>query len=628
MCGICGYINYGNKEKIDQSVLKNMMNSILHRGPDGCDYYISDKLGFGFTRLSMVGLNSGMQPMTNEDDEILLVCNGEIYNYIELREELVGKGHIFKSETDIEVILHLYEEYDLEFINKISGQFAFVLHDSKMKRTICARDHFGIAPLFYTECNRMFIFASEIKAILEHPSVKKEVNLVGLDQVFTFPGLISPMTMFKDIYSLENGHLLIIDKDGNIEDMEYFDIIYPEKGKISYLEDESFYIKKLDSLLSKSIDQRLRADVPIGLYLSGGLDSSLIVAKVKHQVPDEEPVTFSMEFEKKELNEDKFQNLMVSQVGSDHNKKKFHTKDIIENIKRAVYHSETPLKESYNTASLYLSEMARNRGIKAILSGEGADELFAGYVGYKFDKMREMRGGSDLSENCMESKIRESIWGDKDFFYEKDYSKFSEEKKAIYSQKLKAEFEEFNCLNHFVIDKEKINNRDILHKRSYVDFKLRLVDHLISDHCDRMTLANAVEGRYPFLDKDLIEFATKMPPNIKLKNFNEKYVLKEIAKEYLPKEIYSREKFGFVAPGSVDLLKSNDEYINNIMSFETIKRQGYFDPYAIEELKKKYLSPDFKLNLPFDSDILITVLTFGIFLDVFGLDKNNEDNIN
>lgn len=616
MCGICGFIKFDQRiSGEDYQTIERMNEKLLHRGPDAQNTLIFENLALGFSRLSIIGLQNGMQPMTNEDDSLLLVCNGEIFNYIELKEELVNKGHVFTTLSDVEVILHLYEEYGMDFLNRLNGQFGFVLFDKKKRELYCVRDQMGIIPLYYTSSENTFVFGSEIKAILEHPAVASKVDLVGLDQVFTFPGLISPRTMFEDIHSLENGHYIKVNDRGEIEDHEYWDLIYPE-GELPPNGSENYYADKLEKLFEQSIRLRLRADVPSGVYLSGGLDSSMISMKVNQLQPDVKKEAFSIDFAESELSETPYQVLVANASNSTLNKKTFFFKDISERLKQAIYHCECPIKETYNTASLALSESTQARGIKVILSGEGSDELFAGYVGYRFDKMRSM----NLVQNgvsAVEEAWREKVWGDSSLFYEDNFEELEGVKRSLYSEALNASFDEVNCLNYQIVNKDRLANRNILSKRSYLDFKLRLVDHLVSDHGDRMALANSIEVRYPFLDKDFVEFSTKVPPELKLKDFTEKYILKQMASRIVPRKVIDREKFGFVAPGSPYLLQNKIEYIQDILSYDRIKRQGFFNPDKIESLKNKYAQPGFSLNVPFEKDLLITVITFGVLLEQF-----------
>ncbi|MCE7996679.1 MAG: asparagine synthase (glutamine-hydrolyzing) [Roseivirga sp.] len=617
MCGISGFVNFTKRiSEEDQQTIQRMNDRLFHRGPDAQDTHCFDNVALGFTRLSIIGLNNGMQPIYNEDESLVLICNGEVFNYIELRKALQARGHTFRTHSDVEVILHLYEDHDMDFLNLLNGQFAFALYDKNKKTLFCARDQMGIVPFHYTLQGGVFVFSSEIKSILEHPSVKREVDTVGLDQVFTFAGLVSPRTMFKNIKSLENGHYLTVNDQGEITDQEYWDLIYPQEEVKLNGKAESYYVDELEKLFERSIDLRLRADVPSGLYLSGGLDSSMITMKVNQMNANAKKEAFSIDFAESELSETRYQVLVADKSNSLLNKKTFFYKDISKRLRQAIYHCECPVKETYNTASLALSESTRAKGIKVILSGEGSDELFAGYVGYRFDQMRKMNIVQNEADPAEEA-LREKIWGDKSFFYETNFTELEEIKKSLYSKDMNAAFDEFNCLNHQVVNKDRLANRDVLSKRSYLDYKLRLVDHLVSDHGDRMALANSVEVRYPFLDKDFIEFSTQVPPEIKLKDFAEKYILKEMATRFVPKTIIEREKFGFVAPGSPYLLQNKVEYINDLLSYDLIRKQGYFDPDKIESLKNTYKQDGFTLNIPFESDLLITVITFGILLDEY-----------
>lgn len=619
MCGICGVFDLKHKKRVDSSIIKQMTSTLLHRGPDGENFYVDENLGYGFSRLSIIDLEGGMQPLFNEDRTIILICNGEIFNYIELREELIKKGHCFKTRTDVEVLVHLYEESGTDFLNQLNGQFAFAIFDFKKQQLFCARDHFGVIPFFYTTADDFFIFGSEVKAILQHPAVKRKVDLVGLDQVFSFPGLISPRTMFKDIKSLENGHYLMVKTPDNIKDIEYWDVIYPEKDEIDYGKnnDEQYYIEQLRALLTRSVRWRLRSDVPVGFYISGGLDSSITTVLAHQLISNQKSNSFAIDFIEKEISESKYQRIMSTFVDSIHYEILFRFTDISKRLPKAIYHSECALKETYNTASLALSQLVRRQDIKVILSGEGADEFFAGYVGYRFDKIRQMQGKQITSETPFEDEIRRKLWGDENFFYEKNQYSFRKVKRELYSGQVNENFADIDCLNYYIVKKERLKDRHIIHKRSYLDYKLRMVDHLISDHGDRMAMAHSVEARYPFLDKDLVEFTAAVPPGLKLNDFNEKYILKQVARELIPNEIIKREKFGFVAPGSPYLLKRNIEYINDLLSYEKIKKQGYFNPDTVETLKKQYTQEGFTLNVPFDSDLLIIVITFGLFCEAF-----------
>lgn len=618
MCGLVGYVDLHKKRRVEKETLVRMADTVRHRGPDDAGYFIEANVGLGFRRLSIVDLEGGHQPMCNEDGSVVLVCNGEIYNHRELSAMLKQKGHVFRTSCDVEVLLHLYEEYDTDFLNKLNGQFAFAIYDRREGKLFLARDHFGINPLYFTVTDGLFIFASEIKAILEHPLVRREVDLTGLDQLLTFPGLISPRTMFKNIESTKSGHYMTV-KDSDVKLVEYWDLDYPRESETKDDRPESYYVEGLAELFTRSVQYRLQADVPVGFYLSGGLDSSLIAAMIRRISPDSRRHSFSIGFTDRSMDEAKYQRMMACHVDSTHHEIVFDWAEISDRLENVIYHCECPVKETYNACSIALSEVTRRNGISVILTGEGADELFAGYVGYRFEQFRTRQNPKYDYEALLEEELRERVWGDRNLFYENDLLNLHEIKTALYSEELVEMADQFDCLNFEVVNKDRLKDRHLIHQRSYLDFKLRMSDHLISDHGDRMSLANSVEARYPFLDIDLIRFAQTIPPQLKLNRYTEKYILRKVSEGLLPEAIVNREKFGFHAPGSPALLQRNIEWVNDLLSSERIKRQGYFNPEMIERLKLRYSQSDFRLNLPFETDLLIIVLTFGILLDRFEL---------
>jgi asparagine synthase (glutamine-hydrolysing) len=623
MCGFAGYIEFPHAHhETAADVLIRMTCKLTHRGPDSEGYFRDERAAFGFRRLSIIDPEGGNQPIYNEDGSVVVVCNGEIFNYLELRADLMKKGHRFRTNGDVEVLVHLYEDEGENFLNKLNGQFSFVIYDRKKRRALLARDQFGITPLFYCYRGGNFLFASEIKALLEHPLAPREIDLTGLDQLLSFPGLVSPRTMFKGIESLKSGHFIVVD-DGGPQVKEYWDLDYPKDGELAYDEPESFYIDTLRELFTKSVRYRLQADTPLGFYLSGGLDSSMIAAMINKISPGIHRRSFSIGFTEKEICESNYRKIMVDSIGCEHHEITFDWSAIAGRLREMIYHCECPVKETYNTCSMALSQAAKNSGVSVILTGEGADELFAGYVGYRFDQFGSRgaeQGGLDV---ILEEELRERLWGDKDLFYETDQRALQEMKSALYSSGLNDLLDEFDCLNFDLVNKDRIRGRNVIHQRSYLDFKLRLSDHLIADHGDRMAMANAVEARYPFLDIDLIEFTKRIPPNLKLKNYTEKYILRKVAEGMIPQAIINREKFGFHAPGSPYLLQQKIEWVEDLLSYEQIKKQGYFNPKVVDDLKRRYSRPGAKLNLPFESDLLIIVITFGIFKDIFKLPNLN-----
>jgi len=617
MCGFTGIFTPKGKYIIEKKQLDDMLQKIVHRGPDENGFHLENKFGVGFCRLSILDLSGGKQPMYNETKSLISVCNGEIFNYQELKEELIQKGHQFKSQCDVEVLVHLYEEYGKDFISRLNGQFAFAIYDREKEELLLARDQVGIVPLFYHSSDKALIFGSEIKALLPHPLVQRKVDLTGLDQVMTLPGLVSPRTMFEGIEALPPGHLLVARK-GKVEIQQYWDLQYPTEAAGQPPKSPAHYMEQLDELMKQSVNYRLLADVPVGFYLSGGLDSSLIASYVHALKPDLQRHSFSIVFADNAIDERVYQRDVAGRVNSLHHEIEFSQDKLVQWFRSMILHGEAPVKESYNTCSLALSQAVREQDVKVILTGEGADELFAGYLGYRLGSRSQENSAQSISM-IQERELRQQLWGDPDFFYEKNYLEFQDTKKMLFSEGLNQQFINFNCLQKPLLDKSKIAGRHHIHQRSYLDFKLRMADHLLADHGDRVAYANSIEARYPFLDINLIEFVTTLPPSLLVYQGQEKFILKLLAARYLPTSITKREKFAFVAPSSAQLLRLNLPWVQDTLSYARIKRQGYFNPDVIERLKKRYADPNFTLSQTFENDLLMIVLSFGLFLEIFDL---------
>jgi asparagine synthase (glutamine-hydrolysing) len=617
MCGIAGVFNVGSRHGLDDAVLKKMTEKLMHRGPDDCKYFITPTVGFGFRRLSLVDLAGGAQPMFNEDRSIVSMCNGEIFNYEELKKELIAKGHKLVTRSDCEVIPHLYEEYGSGLLQHLNGQFALAIFDSSRNELCVARDHVGINPLFYTFVNGVFIFASEIKAILEHPLVPREVDLVGLDQSICFPGLISPRTMFRNVSSLKSGCYVRVNHSG-MKVSEYWDLEYPTLDEQSDGRPESYYVEQLTAQLLESVSLRLKADVPAGVYLSGGLDSSLVAGMAGKVAPHTQHETFSISFEQDRMCESAYQRKVAERLRSSHHEIPFGTDEIIEQMERAVYHAECPLKESYNTACLALARSARAANTPVILTGQGADELFAGYIGYRFDKFHLNRNEAS-SEHPRERQLRRQLWGDESLMYDNNYAELEALRSRLYSDAVNDGLRECNAFSALLVNPERLVHRHAIHQRSYLDFKFRLSDHLLAEHGDRMAMAHGVELRHPLLDISVLNCAVTMPPELKLHGYTEKYILKQVARPFVDAEIVEREKFGWYAPGSPVLIQRHSGWMEDLLCEDKIRNVGFFNPATIRELKKQYSDQDFELSQPFESDLLMIVLTFNILLEKFHL---------
>jgi asparagine synthase (glutamine-hydrolysing) len=620
VCGIVGCFDFQGRH-VEPEVLARMTATLIHRGPDASGFFAEDGIALGFRRLSIIDLTTGDQPLRSEDGNLVLVCNGEIFNYRQLVLELEAKGHRFRSRSDVEVLLHLYEEHGWDLLHRLNGQFSFALYDRSRRQLLLARDPLGINPLFYTVKDGFLLFSSEIKALLAHPKVSREVDLAGLDQVLSFPGLVPPRTMFRGVHCLEAGHFLSADISGT-RIQEYWDLIYPEIGEPMEAREEAFYVEQLREHLAEAVRVRLLADTPVGFYLSGGLDSSLIGALI-HQASPEPRHSFSVTFPEDSISEARFQRLMAQRLGSRHHEIEFSWTQIRDRLQDLVYHSECPVKETYNVCALALSETARQAGVPVILAGQGADELFGGYPGYRFDQQRLRPAQSDDLDSLLEDEIRERLWGIPDLFYEIEFLPLRDVKKVLYAPDLAADLARFESTNFPLVKGDRLCRRHPIHQRSYLDVKLRLSEHLLSEHGDRMTLARSVEGRYPFLDPGVVDLVRKIPPELKVRKSVEKYILKQAAMGLLPPEVVTREKFGFRAPGTPYLLQQDSEWIEDMLSYERIKAQGYFNPDTVEKLKSQCRQPGFVLNPHLETDYLMIILTFGLLVDRFNMKQGD-----
>lgn len=618
MCGIAGYIDLFRRGRINRRIVEAMTETLVHRGPDSSGFFFDPDAGLGVRRLQIIDLETGDQPIYSEDGSVVVGCNGEIFNYKELRSDLIARGHTFRTRTDVEVLVHLYEEYGAAAVERLNGQFGFFVYDRRNGRALLARDHFGVNPLYYAVIDGLLLFASEVKALLRHPALPRRVDLVGLDQTLSLPGVVSPRTMFAGVSSLPGGYCLIVE-NGEVRVQEYWDLDYPE-GDGDPAQPEEAYIEELREAFRRSVARRLQADVPVGLFLSGGMDSSLVSAIAVALSNGSPRHSFSVVFDSAEIDEARYQRLMTRALGCIHHEIRIDDEAIVSRLREMVYHCECPVKETFNTCSLALAEAARDAGVKVVLGGEGADELFAGYIGYRFDAAGIREGESELDvEAVLEEEMRERLWGDRNLYYERDQVAFREVKRTLYSRQVAAMGDEIDCLEHPLVNKARLAGRHPLHQRSYLDLKLRLADHLLSEHGDRMVMARSVEGRYPFLDLEVVDLVRRIPPALKVKDLTEKYVVRRMAEGILPRQIIEREKFGFRAPGSPWLLQRGFDWVDDLLSCERIRRQGYFDPEVVEQLRAQYSRPGFRLHPHLETDLLMIVLTFNLFLETFEL---------
>lgn len=590
-----------------------MVERLVHRGPDGVGVFAEGPAALACRRLAIVDVAGGAQPLFSEDGRRVLVCNGEIFNHEALRGEAERAGHRFATGSDVEVLLHLHEERGEGMLDALEGQFAFALYDRERRSLLLARDAFGVAPLFWARVPGGIVFASEIKALLAHPMLQPRVDLTGVDQVFAFPGLVSPRTAFEGVHSLPPGHLLVVD-EGGVRERAWWDLDYPEQGEPQPQRPAAEWAEALAEALAAAVRCRLQGEVPVGAYLSGGLDSSLLVALLAEIAPASARDCFSVVFDGGAVDERLYQRRVAEATGRRLHAVAHEPGEVPGRFARMLRHAECPVKESYNTCAMALAEAASAAGVRVVLSGEGADELFAGYPGYRVDAIRsEAQGGEP--DALIEADLRRQLWGDPGLHYERRLGASRALRMMLYAEPLREGFERVDCLEAPLVDHARIRGRHPLHQRSYLDMKLRLGDHLVGDHGDRMAMAASVEARFPFLDRRVVELARRMPPEVKLG----KAVLKQAARGRVPGEIVAREKMGFHAPGTPWLLRHARQWVLDSLSPARIARQGVFDPDAVASLTAAYAAPGFRLTLPFDDDLLMVVLSYSVLADEMGL---------
>ena len=598
MCGISGF-NWEDK------VLIKQMNQVLeHRGPDGEGIYTNKNISLGHRRLSIIDLSErGKQPMCNEEGTVWITFNGEIYNYNEIRKKLVAK-HQFKSDTDTEVIIHAYEEYGEKCLSLFNGDFAFCIYDDNKKQLFLARDRIGVKPLYYYYNGEKFIFASEIKAILECAEVKRELNLEAVNQYFSLRYVAGEKTIFKNIFRVLAGNFIIFNLNNcNLKVNNYWDINFKEND---YLSDTNLIKKQLIQHLKDSIQRRLISDVPLGVYLSGGIDSSSIVALMselkKEQGNKEEIKTFSVGFEKGEHVDELPFAKEVSQMFNTSHKEIFLKAEITKILPKIVWHLDEPLADPALIPVYCLSEKAK-KDVTVVLTGDGGDEVFAGYDQYRIltmaQKIKNIPFSNKLSffMKACPDKVLNKIYKYSSSMGKDSFQKVDSMLTSLKAgNKVKAYYELVSIFNdaerkellsdsaYHENDYSGLNEQYFNNKTNYLNQLLNFdLKNLLSESflmkSDRMTLAWGIEGRVPFLDHNLVEFSTKIHPSLKLKGQTTKYILRESLLSVLPKNLLYRKKQTFHVP-----IENWMTEIDNVLEEKEIKRMGLFNEDFIAKL--------------------------------------------
>ncbi|MFY9271330.1 MAG: asparagine synthase (glutamine-hydrolyzing) [Candidatus Manganitrophaceae bacterium] len=609
MCGIAGIWNIISKVPVNRALLDRMVGTLDHRGPDDSGTYLSNDLGLGHTRLSIVDLSGGHQPMCNEDGSIWVVFNGEIYNHHELRSSLIIKGHTFKTGSDTEVIVHAYEELGENCVREFNGQFAFALWDGRRRELLLARDRMGVRPLFYTEHNGSLLFGSEIKALFEDPTLPREIDPFAIDQVFTFWFPIPPRTGFIGVNELPPGHTMTVSERGTRID-QYWDLPFPsmEESRLSHPHPEKWYTETLMQLLDEAVKIRLRADVPVGTYLSGGLDSSVITALSRHRINDRLK-TFSIGFEAKDFDESAFQSMVVRHLGTEHHAFRCSSTQIGEVFPRAIWHTERPIIRTAPVPMMLLAKGVREAGIKVVLTGEGADEVLAGYDIFKEAKVRrfwaqapksrmrplllrrlypylsEMKGQAAAYLTAFFGQGLEET--NDPFYSHAPRWRVTSSLKGLYSEKMKEALKGYDPIAELRDELPlAFSTWHPLSQAQYLESAYLLPGYILASQGDRMAMAHGVEGRYPFLDHRVVEFAATIPPHFKLKCLREKHVLRQGAEGKLPSAILNREKQPYRAPDQAALFPNGKGfgYVDEAFSPGRLDDAGIFSTKPLNGL--------------------------------------------
>jgi asparagine synthase (glutamine-hydrolysing) len=609
MCGIAGIVNLTCFEPILEERLRQMAAMIRHRGPDQFGIYLDEKAGLASARLRIIDLEGGQQPIANENETLWIVFNGEIFNYVELRSKLEGLGHCFATHTDTEVVLHLYEEQGPECLGQLNGQFAIAIWDTHAQTLFLARDRLGIRPLFYTLVNGILIFGSEIKAILADPRVQAAIDPVALSQVFTFWSALSPRTIFRDIVELPPAHYLLAGREG-ITLARYWQLSFPDWQTANGNPAMGDCLGEFRSLLMDATRLRLHADVPVGAYLSGGLDSSTIAA-VGRGHSGNRLSTFSIAFDDPDFDESVHQQKMADYLGTQHHVVRATYADIGRVFPEVIWHTETPLLRTAPAPMFLLSELVHQNNFKVVLTGEGADEFLAGYDIFKEAKIR--RFWARRPESGLRPLLLKHLYPDiaglagsgraylMSFFGQgladveaADYShalrwRTTSRAQRFFADELQPAVDQPGGPDGSAVCYPPDFNRwGPLQKAQYLEITTFLSSYLLSSQGDRMGMAHAVEGRFPFLDYRLIEFCNRLPAHLKLRGLDEKYLLKQVAQAWLPAEIRRRPKRPYRAPIYRSFFSGHTpEYVHDLLSPRAIATFGLFKPGAVSQLVAK-----------------------------------------
>ncbi len=630
MCGICGVYHRQSQLPVDPHLIEQMVNSLDHRGPDDRGSYIHGPIGLGFTRLSIIDLSGGHQPMSNEEGNIWVVLNGEIWNYILLRTELQQKGHQFRTQSDTETIIHAYEEYGVEAIAHLHGMFGIALWDETRQRLLLARDRAGKKPLYYSFASGKLLFASEIKALLQHPEIKREVDLQALGDFLSVRYVPGPATLFTSIYKILPGHWLLCEPDTQREEC-YWDVRFDQTTSYP----ESVYLSGIRQHVRRAVEERMIADVPVGAFLSGGVDSSIITG-VMSQLSEQKIHTFAVGFDHPDYSELPYARLAATRFGTEHHELVVQASDLAHYWPLLTWHRDEPVSEPSDLGVYLISRMARQY-VKVILSGEGGDELFAGYPKYVFDGLAKYY---HLLPHSVRERMVQPLLEQLPYSMRKvkmaarTLSQDAPERWlhwfGIFHTSLKAELLMPTVQKQIDMDSSHTFRAWLAHGQPhddllamlYLDTKIWLPDNLLMKG-DKMTMAASLEARIPLLDEHLIEYAARIPSRLKTKGFQTKYLLKRAFADILPEPILRRKKMGFNVPTGIWFREGQRGLITRLLLSERLRERGYFNTQCIAQMLREHLEG--KTNYQAQLFTLASLeLWFRVFIDPPHLAKPQE----
>ncbi len=628
MCGICGIYNYRSGEEVDKILLGSMAAQIVHRGPDDDGFYLAGSVGLGIRRLSIIDIDGGHQPMSNEDGSVWIVFNGEIYNFPDLRRELQSQGHIFRTHSDTETVIHAYEEWGVEAFSRLNGIFGFAIWDDHARAVLLVRDHFGVKPLYYYDDGRRLLFSSEIKAILQDTTISRELNLEALDLYLTFRFIPSPYTLLKGINKLSPGHFLSIKANG-CETKRYFNLT-PE---IPVEQREEDAIEKLRYYLRNAIHRQMISDVPVGAFLSGGIDSTTVVTLMQSE--STEPIhTFTVGFsDKGEFNELDEARKTAQRLGTRHHEIILSKQDYIGFWPKAMWHLEEPVVTPSVLPMYYVSKLAREH-VKVVMTGQGADEPWAGYRRYEGETwvstyqhipraFRQYLIAPAIEALPRNESLKRAVraLGEQDpaVRFTKIYSVFgASQKNQLYRQR--SSFSSGLIVEAVQKWQNEVSHLDSLAQMMYVDTRFSLPDDLLL-YCDKMSMAVSLEARVPMLDLELMKFVENLPSHFRLKKLNHKYLYRKAIAAWIPQEVLKRPKRGFDTPMDRWLKGDLQQYTRKLCFSSEAACRNYFNLDYIDQLLKEHASghADFRRQI-------FCLLSFELWHRLF-IDEQEIDDI-